>query len=248
MFVFYSGDFGQKVISNLVNLTTFCVSCGELCDKCRIRRPSLAENIVGIHEFDSNLPEFIEDPESYYPQNLPTCDLILAIDLHPDLVSALPKIAQKMNSSAVIVPVEQHKLGPPGLLDKVKEELESIGIEYESPRPFCSLSVCGKPVIDEFVRMGFGRPSLRIKLNETGDIVTAVDVMTDAPCGSTCYVARKLRGSSVSDYKATVSSAHHAYPCTAGMEIDPVIGDTLLHWAGYIIRDSVEKALKKTKS
>ena len=39
-------------------------------------------------------------------------------------------------------------------------------------------------------------------------------------------------------YKETVSSAHHAYQCTASMD-----RDTILHQAGYIIREAVEEGL-----
>jgi len=40
-----------------------------------------------------------------------------------------------------------------------------------------------------------------------------------------------------------ISSAHHAYPCTAGMQRDAELKDTILHKAGYIIRDAVHDAL-----
>ena len=242
--ILYSGEFGRKVIGNLVNQSGFCVSCGDLCDQCRRSRPSAADQIVGIYEIPQNLPEFIEEPEEYLPAMLPECDLLIAMDLHPDLLTGLPDIAEKAGISGVIVPVEQHRLGPPGIIEKVRKDLESKDIDCEFPRAFCSLEKCGKPVIDRFVEMGFGKPVLRIQLNERKDHIVAVDVITDAPCGSTCFVARKLRGTAVKEYKETVSSAHHAYPCTAGMEIDPQIGDTILHRAGYIIRNSVEDALE----
>ena len=55
---------------------------------------------------------------------------------------------------------------------------------------------------------------------------------------------RDLMMSDIKDYKETISSAHHAYPCTASMEKDAQIGDTILHEAGYIIRKSVEEAME----
>ncbi|MDD3565233.1 MAG: DUF166 family protein, partial [Methanothrix sp.] len=44
-----------------------------------------------------------------------------------------------------------------------------------------------------------------------------------------------------------ISEAHHAYPCTASMEQDPEIKDTILHKAGYIIREAVEDAIRRGK-
>lgn len=240
--VLYSGQFGRKVIGNLVNSSTFCTSCGDLCDHCREKRRSFADFIVDIHELPLDLPEFIEEPIEYMPGNMGSCDIILAIDLHSDLLTTLPHIARKSDAKAVIVPVENHKLAPAGIVEKVRKELEDVGVECEFPKPFCALGKTGKPFIDKFVDMGFGRPVLEIEVSPEKDMFTQVKVLRDAPCGSTCFVAKKLKWSDVKDYKETVSGAHHAYPCTGSMEKDPQLGDTILHEAGYIIRKSVEDA------
>ena len=50
------------------------------------------------------------------------------------------------------------------------------------------------------------------------------------------FVAKKLKWSDMKDYRETVSDAHHSYPCTGSMERDPILGDTILHEGGYIIR------------
>ncbi len=36
-------------------------------------------------------------------------------------------------------------------------------------------------------------------------------------------------------------------PCTASMDKDPQIGDTILHKAGYIIREAVEEGMECAK-
>jgi len=146
----------------------------------------------------------------------------------------------------VIVPIEYHKLAPAGVVEQVRGKLEEAGIECEFPKPFCALekSKSGKPIIDEFVDMGFGKPVLRIELNLEGNIFTHVEVLRDAPCGSTWFVAKKLKWSDVKDYKETISDAHHSYPCTGSMERDPILGDTILHEGGYIIRKSVEDGME----
>ncbi|SFM44674.1 DUF166 domain-containing protein [Methanolobus profundi] len=243
--IFYSGEFGRKVVGNLVNSDSFCVSCGDLCDHCREPRASFAPMIVGLFELRTDLPDFVEDPAEYIPGNLPLTDLIIAIDLHPDLLMSVPDIAEMTNAKAVIIPVDDSRLVPAGLTEQVKGKLEANDVECECPKPFCSLDLTGKPVIDEFVGMGFGRPLLKIATDLVNGIFTHVEVLRDAPCGATWFVAKKLKWSDIKDYKETISSAHHSYPCTASMEKDTQIGDTILHEAGYIIRKSVEDAMEK---
>ncbi|HJH31803.1 MAG TPA: thymidylate synthase [Methanosarcinaceae archaeon] len=241
--VFYTGEFGRKVIENLVNSSTFCISCADLCDHCREKREPYGNMIVDIHELPDDLPRFVEEPMEYVPQGMGECDLILAMGIHPDLLTTLPYIAKTTGASAVIVPVEDHKLVPAGVIGEIREKLEEEGIECEFPKPFCSLGKTGKQVIDDFVGMGFGKPVLRIELNPGGDIFTQAEVLRDAPCGSTWFVAKKLKWSDVDDYKETISGAHHSYPCTASMERDPLLEDTILHEGGYIIRKSVEEGM-----
>jgi hypothetical protein len=245
--VLYSGELGKKVIQNLVNSSNFCVSCGELCNHCRQARKSYANMIVGIHEFSDDLPSFIEEPAQFMPQNLPECDLILAIGIHPDLYAAIPEVVQKTGAKAVIAPSEDSKKTPAGVLEQLRKELEPKGVEFEAPKPFCALEKTGKPVIDAFVDMGFGKPVLRIEMSPDGKMFIGAGVLRDAPCGSTWFVAKKLGWTDLPGYKETISGAHHSYPCTASMDKDPQIGDTILHKAGYIIREAVEDGMECAK-
>lgn len=240
--ILYTGEFGAKVVGNLVNPSNFCISCGDLCDKCRSGRVSFGDLVYEIHELPTGLPEFIEEPGEFLPE-MGVCDLILAMGIHPDLLAGLPLVVGSTGTRAVIVPVEEPGWAPLGLQKQLSEKLESMGVECEFPKPFCSLEMTGKPVIDEFVRMGFGRPELEIRLSGDGQTFTHVEVLRDAPCGCTWFVAKKLKWSDVADYKETVSEVHHAYPCTGSMERDTELGDTILHEAGYIIRDAVEQML-----
>jgi hypothetical protein len=239
--VLYSGEFGKKVLGNLINSDQFCTSCGEACDHCRQGRKSYSGFLTEIHELPADLPEFVEEPEEYLPADLKPCDLFLAMDLHPDLFAGLPTVAKKAHAKGVIAPVENPKLAPAGLVRQVAEKLQKEGIEYAFPKPFCSLEKTGQHVIDRFVEIGFGKPKIEIILDN--EEITTARVIRDAPCGCTWFVARKLVYTEAADFKETVSSAHHAYPCTASMDNDPEIGDTILHKAGYIVRESVGSAL-----
>nr|WP_245312916.1 DUF166 family protein [Methanohalophilus levihalophilus] len=244
----YGDEFGRKVIGNLINDNGFCTSCGELCDHCREFRPSYAMDIVELHEFTSDLPEFIEEPEEFLPEKMASCDLLLALNLHPDILAALPELAKRSNAKAVIAPGENPSLAPAGLVGQLRKKLEDMGVECEFPKPFCSLQKTGKHYIDSFVNLGFGRPKLYLELDDSGKGIALARVIRDAPCGCTWYVARKLSHSDVEEFKETVSKAHHAYPCTASMQQDPEIGDTILHEAGYIIRESVDSAIKEAQN
>ena len=43
-----------------------------------------------------------------------------------------------------------------------------------------------------------------------------------------------------------VAVAHHSFPCTASMDVDPQIGEPILHVAGYAIREAVREAVEKS--
>ena len=45
-----------------------------------------------MHEFPEDLPEFIDDFQAHVPENIPECDLILALDLKGDInmIRAIP--------------------------------------------------------------------------------------------------------------------------------------------------------------
>jgi hypothetical protein len=68
-----------------------------------------------------------------------------------------------------------------------------------------------------------------------------VEVLRSAPCGSTWFIAKQLAGVEVENKRERyerISKSHHAYPCTASMEKNREIGDTILH------RAAVEEGVK----
>ena len=84
-----------------------------------------------------------------------------------------------------------------------------------------------------------------------GNRISATRVMRSAPCGSTWYMAQQIKWSASDDVetlKNVISKAHHGYPCTASMQMDSELKDTILHKSGYIIRNAVEDALMKAKT
>ncbi len=247
----YSGDFAERVIRNLINDPSFCKSCGLYCDSCKYGAYGYVRNIRAALELPkaSDLPSFVDDAEKYMPKKIPKAHVCVASGLHKDLLLELPSQLQRSGVKALIVPVEDFVEVPSGLRKQAEEKCRSLGLECAFPKPFCSLEPSeDKPFISRFVNeLKIGRPSLDISLGTYAgnDVVESAVVRTSAPCGSTWYVARSLTGVKTERkilYDA-VARAHHSYPCTATMSVDPEVKEPILHIGGYLIREAVENAL-----
>ncbi|GEM_PF-281116 len=220
--------------------------------------PEKIRNFVGLDrvppDVDTFSADFIDEIEENLPQNLPaSCDILIAIGIDM-YIQALPRIAERTGAEAVIVPIEDSGWYPLGILNQVKRDLERIGVEVAFPRPFCSLEGKGRESIEKFVEdYGIGRPSMTAKVSD-GEILD-VEVEVSAPCGSTHSVAERIIGASSSfesedilDLEGRISEAHHSHPCTADMMEDPVLSETILHRAGYLVRDAVKRAIGLTNN
>ena len=252
----YSGEYAERVIRNLINDPSFCKSCGLYCDYCKYSVYSYVRNIRAATQLPdpSKLPAFIDTPEKYMPKKLPKADLCIASGLHKDLLSELPDYVQKFGIEGLIVPIEDFVEVPSGLRKQVEEKCEELDLENAFPKPFCSLEPAeDKPIISRLVtELKVGRPSLETSTVNRGgyEVINHVIVRRSAPCGSTWYVARKLIGvkSRRENLYDAVAKAHHSYPCTATMSVDPEVKEPILHVGGYIIREEVEKALKQAEA
>jgi len=244
LYIIYRDEFAERVVGNLCNLSTFCQACSLACSHCRQTYGSFAQDIYGIDRMPENLPPFIENPEKYLPQSLPNCDIILAIGMHPDLLTAIPAIVKRTSAKAVIVPIENRNWCPRGIKRQIEEELEKAGVEHAFPKPFCSLEERGKPVIAAFMKQyGVGKPLVEVDV--TDEMISEARVIRSAPCGSTWYVVQQIKKSRISQIEDTVAVAHHSYPCTASMDVDPEFKEPILHIAGYNIREAVKDAIER---
>jgi hypothetical protein len=247
IYTLYGDEFGELVLGNLANLPNFCMACGLACTECRLACRSFVSDILGVHKAPEDSQRFIDNPLEHLPTRIPNCDLLLAIGIHPDLLAELPSLAERAKARAVIVPIENRKWCPPRLRRDLQTRLEEMGVQSAFPKPFCELEVNGAGVIHQFIdRFRVGKPSLEITVKD--DMITNVKVLRSAPCGSTWYVAQQLRWHKIQDMPSLeriVSNAHHGYPCTASMDTDPELGDTILHRSGYIIRNIVKDALTR---
>lgn len=235
LYIIWDDPFGKKVIRHLE------------------KNPEKLKGIVGIDKVPSNVqvssPAFIDEADEKLPENLPdSCDviLVLGIDMY---IQSLPKIVEKTKAEAVIVPIEDSDWYPLGILNQIREELEKKGVEGAYPRPFCSLQGKGRKIVEQFITdYEIGKPALEIKVKNKEINNPIVNI--SAPCGSTLTVADRIKGTSVSfessnilELEGRISKAHHSHPCTGDMMKDPVLGETILHRAGYLVRDAVKKAI-----
>ncbi|MDH5448623.1 MAG: DUF166 domain-containing protein [Candidatus Bathyarchaeota archaeon] len=244
--VIYNDEFAERVMGNLINTSNYCKSCGFTCAYCRQLYSSFAADIQAVYKTPTNLPAFVDEPEKYLPHDVPNCDVILAIGLHPDILASIPTLAKKAKAKAIIVPLENRNWCHRGLQRQLEESLNEKDVEYAFPKPFCMLQETGKPAIDSFVwRYQIGKPLVEVKV-ERGRITDA-QVLRSAPCGSTWYVAQQIKWTKISDIEDTVAVAHHAFPCTASMDVDPEIGQPILHVAGFAIREVVKDAIKRAQ-
>lgn len=129
-------------------------------------------------------------------------------------------------------------------------DCEERNIEVAFPRPACALDYTGQPTIDEFIDyFQIGKPI--VKLHIENDMVNSYKVIRSAPCGSTWYVCREVMGKTIEELTEhgaeIISKAHHSFPCSASMVVDPALGDTNLHIAGYLVRDAIFSELKRLR-
>jgi hypothetical protein len=211
--------------------------------------PSLAASITGIEELSKDLPSFVEDVSPYLP-NMPDSDLLIVIGVHQDILASLPQIVEKTGTGAkaVIVPLEDPTWCPLGLQKQIEHGLEQMNVEYRFPKPFCSLKPDDTtPMINEFIELSsMGMPLVEVGI-ENELFSEDCRVLRSAPCGSSYYVIENLKRKHISDVEKEISKYHHAYPCTASMAIDNVLGDTILHRAGYMIQAAVKNAMRHAK-
>ena len=270
--VFYGTDpdtimLTEKFVGNLINTEEFCKACEDLeinlkCDKCREHLTSHASSIFFYEKLGENIPDFIEDPEEFLPQNLPEVDFLLVVGIHQDLLSGLPDYLKGKGIKAVIVPIEDPKWVPPGLQTQVLEEFEKYDIQAAFPKPFCALS----RELNENNKIGFhltkerdyiykfmdffkiGVPIVSFILSKDGKSIEDTCVLQSAPCGSTYYILKQLKAKYIENgeelsLNERISKAHHAYPCNASMDQDSLLKDSCLHVAGYLVRNAVRREL-----
>jgi hypothetical protein len=215
---------------------------------------------VEVFEAPRFLPQIIDDPAEFLPESLPQVDLVLSLAESSSVAQLIPDIARLSGARAVIAPIDNTAWLPPGLKNQLQRELAASGVATAFPKPFCTLTQdtygyrrsaehYENHLIASFAQH-FGKPELKITVDPETKTIEKVDVVRDATCGSARFVAQGLVGVSVEEAEFEAGMLHHHYPCLASMTrewIDDRLEDTLMHVAGYVIRDEVARQVKPFK-
>ncbi|MGC1120094.1 MAG: DUF166 family protein [Candidatus Methanofastidiosia archaeon] len=238
MCILYSGPSSFTFLNNLCNVCDVC----EYCTSCRPLSLDFSQYLYGIFKIPDNLPPFLDNPHQYLPP-LPECDLVMALNVHPDLLLELPSTLPS-SVKAVIIPAEAPHWVQPGLRGQLQAILQDKDIEHAFPKPYCALDYHpSHPFINQVITtLRIGKPLIHLEVKR--DYIYRATCDVSAPCGSTWYLCEKLKNEALDQVVETVARAHHAYPCNASMAHDPEIKDSLLHEAGYIVREAVFTALR----
>ena len=171
------GYYGQSIVDN-------------------VRRHCPPDWEVHSHTFPTGLPAIVDDPGAFLPGDLPAADLLISLGEHPGVAQLIPDMVKMTGATAVIAPADSRAWLPFGLARQIQRKLESMGVDMVYPVPFCSLTEkdSQNPYIREFARY-FGRPEVDMEFyRDDRHRIGKVDVIREAPCGSTRFVADGLVG------------------------------------------------------
>lgn len=212
---------------------------------------------VSEYRLPRALPIFIDDPEELLPPSLPQADLLLVLGENPSVGDLIPALAKLAGVRSAIIPIDSDSWVPQGLARQLARELQAQGVTSVFPRPFCTLTEDSTgygtqreryqdPLISEFAAL-FGAPEVRIDCDPETKMVRSVQVVRDATCGCTRYVAERLVGLPAAEAEMQAGLIHHHYPCWASMDkvtVGPGYEDTLMHLSGYVLKECVAREVK----
>ena len=192
------------------------------------------KKIQGLHKYGKNitiaeivtlplgLPDFIEDPEDYFTQDIKS-NLVLSFLKHPDLTDYLVSLCNKLS-----IPVVAS--GPRNI-----------------PGAFSPMTCCGLPPTDKLGAYGiqFGVPEYTVRLTDDGSAISGIVVTRGASCGATWLVLPKLINQT-KEKALEIVAREVQYHCQADPSaFDPVSGHSPLHFAGDLHTWALRKAIEK---
>lgn len=157
------------------------------------------------------VPVFIEEPDEFletlnFNKHVFSAEIIITYSLHPDLTSAIAKLAAEAGVRSLIVPGGPSRASVPEL----KKISEVSGMDIEVDEICCSLepNAFNRPFTELF-----GSPILKVKTKDGK--ITDVKVIKGAPCGSTWYMAKEIVGLEIKDAPPKAGLLIQHYPCRA---------------------------------
>lgn len=244
--VTFDNTYAERFLKHLKNDPTLCAGCGERCRRCRNKyKINFTSDMTQVVKPPSALPYYVDNPEKYLPAVLLPHDVVIAINVHEEILMAIPHLSKKAGAKAVLVPQEDPDWLTKWGIGEMSRVCHDLGLEVAFPKPFCALEENDShPFIKEFMDyFKIGKPKLKIEVKN--GVVEEAEVLRSAPCGDTYYVAYNIRGKKVDDKLDFWASKYwHSFPCVASMKMDYEIGDTILHKGGYMLLDAVHEALQ----
>ncbi|MDH7500427.1 MAG: DUF166 family protein [candidate division NC10 bacterium] len=234
--------YASRVIGNLRGEDRFCTVCHPECILCR--RPygrRFGKQIVAVVDFPAVLPYLLEKPSDYLPRNLPPHEVLIAIQIQEQILLEILKECRSWGTKGVIVPREGPRWISPATMKEANRICEENRVEISFPKPFCSFQPPPGSLLGQF-RTEFHIGSPQVELTVKEGRIAGAHVHVSSPCGATYYVARWLVGRAMEPELRfeVISKRLHSYPCTASMEWDEEIADTVLHVAGRLHNQILE--------
>ena len=174
----------------------------------------------------------MEKPEAHLPRDVPAHEILLAVNVHEQVLLEVLKRCRRWGTRGVVVPIESRDWVSGSARAEAREICQAGGVEIAFPKPFCSFDPPAGTLLAEFRRrFHIGKPAVSLEVRDGRIAEARVDV--SAACGATYYVARWLAGMRLDDDLKfeVVAKRMHSYPCTASMGWDDEIGDTIMHVA-----------------
>jgi hypothetical protein len=201
------------------------------------------------------LPPMIDYPEDHLPDSMPASDLILSFAELKGVAELLPDIARLTGAKAVVVAVNNETWLPIGLARQLRSWLDDMGVACAAPRPLCSLTEFdygvtrldrikfNSPEIAAFARY-FGKPDLKIEIDQDTRTIKSAEVIRDAVCGNTRHVAEQLIGLPTDQVLNKAGLLHKHFPCLTTMtKLDDFDHETLMQESGYQLTENIEPQL-----
>ncbi|MCX8172020.1 MAG: DUF166 domain-containing protein [Archaeoglobaceae archaeon] len=186
---------------------------------------------VKVHEIEPELPVLIEDPKKYL--NLPEDfkpDLIVSYLLHPDLNLELIKQASQRGVKLVVISGGAKS----GSQKQLKDEGDRFGVKVIWEEICCTTPKLKDSKFFEY----FGKPEFEITVEN--NVIKDVKVKRSSFCGSTYYVAEKIKGLRIEEAPSKAGYYTQIFPCMASRGLQGGI-----HKAANAHKEAVEEAIKK---
>lgn len=180
---------------------------------------TFGENLIieKIFNIDAPLPEFIDSPEQYIPDDFDG-DVVISFLKHPDLLDYLVQVCEKKG-----IPVIASGKKAAGALT-----------------PFTCCGLGQKKRLGSY-GLRFGFPELALQIDENERILEVL-VIRGASCGATWEAAPKILGLRLEEALATYGREVQ-YLCKADPSaFDPISGKSSVHYAGHVHRIALQKA------